>query len=259
MVNVTVSIVGYNTKPEILSKCIESITDKKISWKGIFIDHSPDSRYRSLFENRNQWQYFMRGHINDGFGGGNNFAMSQIEKSDFILLVNPDLYLEEHSISDLLSVARSIQNLGILTGKITYPNGSLQRLNKRNPTVFGLIGRRFPILQNLKAILTAVKKYEMSDMNYDTEMDIEFISGCWMLIPYHVWLDVNGFDPRFFLYFEDADLTRRIKNKGYRTLYSPKARAIHEYQRGSHKSLKLFLLFIRSMNQYFNKWGWKWN
>lgn len=258
MVNVTVSIVAYNTSLEILSKCVDSIIDRNIVWNGIFIDHSPDSRYKSLFENREQWQYFMRGHVNDGFGGGNNFAMSQAKKSDYILLVNPDLYLEENSISDMLTFARSKPNLGIFTGKITYPNGSLQRLNKKNPTVYGLMGRRFPFLQKISIITKAVKEYEMSDMNYESEMDIEFISGCWMLIPYHVWYEVKGFDPRFFLYFEDADLTRRIKNLGYRTLYAPSARAIHEYQRGSHKSFKLFILFIRSMIQYFTKWGWQW-
>ncbi len=258
MPQVTVSIVCYNTKFDIISKCIECIEKQEGDWQGIFVDHSPNSAYESLFTQRTNWIYFKRGNINDGFGGGNNFAISHASMSEYYLLVNPDLYLKKDAIKLMIREIKENSQIGILTGKVSYPSGELQKLNKRNPRVFALLGRRFTFFQKLKVISNSIQSYEMSTMDYRKPSEVEFISGCFMLIPKKVWDEVAGFDTRYFIYFEDADITRKIRNLGYKTIYSPIPEAIHEYQRGSHKSIKIFLVFLKSMFQYFNKWGWEW-
>ncbi|WP_411822907.1 glycosyltransferase family 2 protein [Leptospira sp. 'Mane'] len=258
MARVTVCIVCYNTKYEILIKCIESIEKQSSEWKGIFVDHSPHSDYKQTLTNRKNWKYFERGYVNNGFGGGNNFGFENSEAADYFLLVNPDLILGKDSIRNLIRSIENRSNAGLVTGKIFYPNGNLQKLNKRNPRVLALFGRRFSIFEKIPLVKKTIEDYEMSDMDYDKENNVEFVSGCLMLIKANVWKEINGFDPRYFLYFEDADLTRKIREKGYETIYSPDAEAIHEYQRGSHKSIRHFLYFLKSMITYFQKWGWKW-
>ena len=66
---------------------------------------------------------------------------------------------------------------------------------------------------------------------------------------------VGFFDERFFMYFEDVDLSRRI-HKHYKTIYYPEAVIYHDYQGGSCRNFKLLKLFISSAIKYFNKWGW---
>ena len=68
---------------------------------------------------------------------------------------------------------------------------------------------------------------------------------------------VDGFDPRFFMYFEDADLSRKFQKKGYRTIYYPYVHITHFWKRESQKSLKMALVFMISGFKYFHKWGWK--
>ena len=67
---------------------------------------------------------------------------------------------------------------------------------------------------------------------------------------------LGGFDERFFLYMEDADLCKRV-NRVSRLCYCPDTKVIHKWEKGSHKSKKLFKLHVQSMISYFKKWGIK--
>jgi hypothetical protein len=68
---------------------------------------------------------------------------------------------------------------------------------------------------------------------------------------------VGGFDPRFFMYFEDADLSRKLQAEGFKTVYYPYVNITHLWQRESQKRLKMALIFMISGVKYFQKWGWK--
>ena len=67
----------------------------------------------------------------------------------------------------------------------------------------------------------------MRDIGYDKSYDVPFVSGAFMFCRTHVLKEIGGFDERFFLYFEDADLSRRVQNHGYRTVYFPDVSVIH--------------------------------
>lgn len=81
------------------------------------------------------------------------------------------------------------------------------------------------------------------------------LSGCFTLLNLDVIQLVGGYDERFFMYFEDFDLSRRV-NRFYKTLYFPKVHVTHAYNSEANKSIKLLLIFLTSAIRYFNKWGW---
>jgi hypothetical protein len=97
----------------------------------------------------------------------------------------------------------------------------------------------------------------MKDKGYDTIYDVESMSGAFMFCRTDVLRELGGFDPRYFMYFEDFDLTRRFQEHGFRTVYYPYVTITHLWERSVHKSLRLTCLFTISMFRYFNKWGWK--
>jgi GT2 family glycosyltransferase len=63
------------------------------------------------------------------------------------------------------------------------------------------------------------------------------------------------YDERYFMYFEDWDLSRRV-HKNFETLYFPLVNVYHGYESGANKKFNLFIIFIKSAFKYFNKWGW---
>ncbi|MBF0301947.1 MAG: glycosyltransferase family 2 protein [Desulfamplus sp.] len=98
--------------------------------------------------------------------------------------------------------------------------------------------------------------YEMKDVGYDKVVDVPFISGSFMFAKTSIIKELNGFDERFFMYFEDVDLCRRVRSKA-RLLYCPDVRVIHRWERASHKSLKWTFVFALSGLKYFYKWGFR--
>ena len=67
--------------------------------------------------------------------------------------------------------------------------------------------------------------------------------------------EIGLYDDRFFMYFEDWDISRRMNQK-YKTIYFPKVAIYHGYESGANKNLRLFKIFVESAIRYFNKWGW---
>jgi GT2 family glycosyltransferase len=67
--------------------------------------------------------------------------------------------------------------------------------------------------------------------------------------------EVGVYDDRFFMYFEDWDISRRMHLK-YKTIYFPKVSIVHGYESGANKDQRLFKIFVKSAIHYFNKWGW---
>jgi GT2 family glycosyltransferase len=96
----------------------------------------------------------------------------------------------------------------------------------------------------------------MEDIGYDHAYDVPFVSGAFMCCRTSVLKRIGGFDEGYFLYFEDADLSRRIQQAGWRTVYCPDALVTHQWQRATHRSYVHMRLFVVSAIKYFNKWGW---
>ena len=87
-------------------------------------------------------------------------------------------------------------------------------------------------------------------------MNVPYLSGCFMFLRVAALKDVGLFDEKIFMYGEDADLCRRLFEFGYKNIYLPNINIVHAFQKGSHKSVRLTWIGIKSAFYYFNKWGW---
>ena len=104
-------------------------------------------------------------------------------------------------------------------------------------------------------------RYEMRDIiDADPEapiLDVPAMSGACMLLRRRVIDQTGGFDPRYFLYFEDFDWTRRL-NKVTRTAWVPSFRVVHHGGGAARKGMKHIAYFVRGAWRYYGKHGWKW-
>jgi len=189
---------------------------------------------------------------NKGFGGGHNLVFARYaQTAPFILICNPDIMFSQGEIDKLYQFSNK-NNIGLSIPKVVYPDGSLQYGCKLLPAPYQLFMRRF--LSNSSDSLN--DDYELRLADYSKAFFAPSLSGCFMLISREVLREVHGFDPRFFMYMEDVDLSRRVSCTPHRVSYCPDSLVIHESQRRSYVDLRFMLYHIVSAIRYFNKWGW---
>jgi GT2 family glycosyltransferase len=144
-------------------------------------------------------------------------------------------------------------DVGLLAPRVHYPDGRLQPLCKLLPHPLELAVRRFlPLLHRSSGRLA---RYELHATGYSRVMDVPALSGCFMLMRVETVLRAGLFDERFFLYFEDVDLSRRV-GRIARTVFVPHVAIVHDYARGSYRNWRLLWHHLVSATRYFNKWGW---
>ena len=85
--------------------------------------------------------------------------------------------------------------------------------------------------------------------------NVPILSGCFTIFNVKALKEIGGYDDRFFMYFEDWDLSRRM-NKKYKTLYFPNVSITHNYESGANHNKRLFKIFVQSAIKFFTKWGW---
>lgn len=255
--DVIVSIVTYNNS-KIIGKTIQSILDNthNLNYEIIIYDNnSTDNTIEIVHSFRRDNIEIIRSKINDGFGYGHNRIIEQYP-AKYYLIYNPDVILLNNTLKNLYDFMEQNKDVGMVTPKILYSNGETQYLCKQNPTVFDLFVRRF-IPEIIKSLFKKRNDwYEMRDTGYDKIFTVPYATGCFMFFRSSVLKKIKGFDENFFMYLEDADITRRA-NEISKCVFYPHASVEHLWARGSHKSLKLTWINIKSAFYYFNKWGWK--
>lgn len=257
MLDCTASMVVYRNPPGMVKKAATTFLDTGSSCRLTIFDNSPTSDLESVFNGMRVAYHFNQGE-NIGYGKAHNWAFSHSEPSRYHLIFNPDIIIPSGAIKGLIEFMDLNLDVGVVCPKILNEDGSTQYSNRRHPTVLDLFLRRF-LPGRLKPFFKKrMDLYEMKDYGYDTLCDPQFLTGCFMFCRTSVLKQIGGFDPRYFLHFEDADLTGKFQENGSRTVYYPNVSITHLWERAPHKSLKMAFVLIVSGIRYFNKWGWKW-
>jgi len=248
------TIVLYHNDKELLEKAIQSFLNTKLEVKLYLIDNSKTDDLKYLAGLDDRIEYSFNGK-NLGFGVAHNIALQKSIDNGvpYHLVLNPDVYYEEGVVEELLEYMDKNSDVANVMPKVYYPDGRVQRLCKMLPTPLELIFRRFMFSE--KIIQKINKKYELHASGYDKEMNIPYLSGCFMLLRTSCLKDVGLFDGDIFLHMEDLDLNRRLYMK-YRTMFYPHTSIVHVYAKESHKRRDHLILHIKSTIYYFNKWGW---
>lgn len=198
------------------------------------------------------------GHGNIGFGAGNNLAARKLPATDFLLVLNPDVEMNVDALSHAIRFMVQERACVTVTPVALSPDGRPQFLVKNYPRVLVLAIRGFAPGWLKNALQRRLDEYDRADRPFDSPlMDARIVSGCFMLIRRAAFDQVQGFDERFFLYFEDFDLSLRLSEIGA-IARLPDCRIVHAGGQASSKGLRHIGMFIRSAVRFFNKHGWRW-
>lgn len=188
---------------------------------------------------------------NAGFGKGHNVVLPGLS-SDYHFVVNPDITLEDDAVSQLCAWMDAHPDVVMATPRLLFPGGAEQYTAKRRPTAMAILARQLP-LPFLKKI---ERRYLMLDEDLTKPQEIDFCTGCFFVVRTEVFRKMGGFDESYFVYVEDADITREAQKYG-KVMYVPYAHVCHAWHRDARRRWKNFWLQIRSMLHYWRKWGFE--
>lgn len=195
---------------------------------------------------------------NLGYGGGHNLCRDQLD-SDYHLVLNPDVILAPDALVQGLALLQREPGIVAVSPHGSDEHGAPLYLCKQYPTVFDLWLRGFVPSFLQQPFAKRLARYQMQDV-YDGRQvvrGIPIISGCCMLLRTAAFRALRGFDERFFLYFEDFDLSLRLAAFG--TLaYHPDMHVQHFGGFSARKGLWHIRQFAHSGKQFFDKHGWRW-
>lgn len=195
---------------------------------------------------------------NLGYGSAHNIALEKSLNTNakYHLVLNSDIEFNPNIIPKLIHFMDSNPNIGHSMPLVRYPNGNIQYLAKQLPTPFILFARRFLPNSWIKKLNAKFENHKFyKNPNFQSQiLDVPYLSGCFMFLRCSALRKVGLFDPQFFLYPEDIDLTRRI-NAHFRTVMYPAVEIIHNHAQSSYHSFKMLWIHISNMCKYFIKWA----
>ena len=212
------------------------------------------SLQKHLQDRFGHWIQVIPSEKNIGFGAAQNRAVRRA-KGEYVFLCNPDIRAHDASFHRMLHFADQLGEFGVIGPKLLHPDGEVQASCRRFPRIRDLLVKRIPFLKN------KADEYLMADADLDQPTEVDWLVGAAMLMKRERFLEIKGFDERFFLFFEDTDLCRRLKERGYGVWYQPHASFIHPRMRLSDSSFpgmwvfkKTFWIHLVSAGKYFWKW-----
>ena len=244
----------------------------------VVLDNASEDATTTLLTNRFPWVQTIFSDENLGFTGGNNRALeamgldvgidekpapdnrqaghqpSPAAPARFIYFLNPDTELLPGSLWALYRGIDQDGTIGAIGPQLRYADGALQSSRRRFPgPLTGFFESTW--LERTWPRNPWTRRYHLADWPADARQDVDWLVGAALLVRGEALAALGGFDPQFFMYSEETDLCRRLKQAGWRVVYDPAAIVIHAEGRSSGQvSARRHILFNRSKVRYARKW-----
>lgn len=226
-IDISIIIVNYNTS-NLLKKCLTSIYiyTKDVSFEVIVVDNASSDQSLEMVQTYFPTVNLIESKQNLGFGKANNIGI-KVSKGDYLFFLNSDTQLTMNSCKIFLDFVRHNQTMKIgCLGGLLLENSALIPPLHPFPSMSGRIK---DVMRSYFSRFMKNKKINSSISPNDNEYyDVDYICGADMFVPRTVLDDVGSFDERFFMYYEEADLQKRMSKRGYRRIFVKKSVIIHE-------------------------------
>jgi hypothetical protein len=238
MPDLTAIIVNFNAGDD-LRRALQSIADEMrgADWEVIVVDNASVDGSASIADEFAPQASLVRNAVNVGFARGVNQGLAAA-RAPLVLIMNPDCRLEPGALGGLRAALDAHAAWAIAGPRILDPDGAVQGSARGDPDMLtGLFGRS-TVLRRLFPGLAVSKRNVVDDVPGARSPKpeariVDWVSGACMLARRDVLARVGGFDERYFMYWEDADLCRRLRARGYAILYVPHATAVHRVGQSS--------------------------
>jgi len=251
--SISIIIVNYKVKNELL-ECIKSIygSKPKVNFEIIVVDNDEKKTIeKDLIKKFPRVKYF-KSSKNLGYGAGNNLG-AKLAKGEYLFILNPDTKFDNNVIDLLHNFIKRNKKVGAVSPLLIKqnddpydPQGSLELTPKNAVFSISIINKFFP--DN-----SVARKFWQRQWDFESTKEVEVCPGTCFLISKKLYEKLGGFDERFFLFFEENDFSRRIKNAGYKLFIYPEAKLYHKLGKSTSKNPNSNKFFQKSRFLYFRK------
>jgi GT2 family glycosyltransferase len=223
MKKISVVIVNWNSGYQ-LKRCCDSILEFGCEYvdKIIIFDNGSTDNSLDVFEGVGKVEIYLNDH-NMGFGMACNLGAAKID-SEYILFINPDTEVYEKTLGDVLGFMNDPmnKNIGISGVKLLNDYGRVARSCARFPNSLRFLANSLGVDRIFPKM-----GFFMSEWPHLETKEVDHVIGAFYMIRRHIFEKLSGFDERFFLYYEDLDLSYRAQQAGWRIIYLANIQAFH--------------------------------
>lgn len=257
MIRISVIIVLFN-EYELVKKTLSSIYQSKVKdMEVVLVDNSSERKgYENLLEKFPNVIY-IHNKKNEGFGAGVNVGVKK-SRGEYILMLTPDMYILPGTIVDTLSYIEKNDNVGLVGSRIfASPNVQEASILARFPDL--LTQLYYYNMLFYKLIIKIYKEFNPLYKPLSEHKKIHFakaLSGQYMLIRKKAIVQIGYFDNRFFLYFEDVDLCRRLRKNNWEVVYLPVGGVVQNGISKWKENVRItqsLIPYMRSLYRFFLK------
>jgi GT2 family glycosyltransferase len=286
--DLSIIIVNWNVR-DLLHACLSSLTkdegrktDKNSSFvfrpssEVVVVDNASSDDSATMVAAEFPAVRLIANRENRGFTGGNNQGLA-LARGRYVFFLNPDTEVVGDALAMMVDYMDTHPEVGALGPQLLYGDGSLQSSCRRFPTFATALfestplawhwprnpwARRYrmedlsppPPLPDGSAARSPLGKTESRGFGADVEMDVDWLVGAALLVRREVLAQIGGFDEGYFMYSEELDLCRRIKQAGWRIVHLPTAQVIHYEGKSSEQNVAgRHIRFQTSKVRYFRK------
>lgn len=223
MTALSVAVISYNTR-ELLRQCVASVFADGAGEVVVADNGSTDGSVEMLREEFGQVQVFVD-RSNPGYGSASNAAIDRC-RSEYVLLLNSDTVLYPGALEALGAYLDAHPRAAIVGPRLRNPDGSLQRSLHEFPTpLITLLD--YSWLGPLVGHVPGLRKLYVASDPHDRARRVPWVTGAALAIRKAPFQSIGGFDPWFFMYYEEVDLSYRLHREGWETHFTPAAEVMH--------------------------------
>jgi GT2 family glycosyltransferase len=243
---VSIILVNYNGA-DVLVSCLNSLKEliPIDDYEIILVDNNSKDNSISIVEDNFPNIQLIKLTDNIGFGAGNNAGI-RIATGEFLFLLNTDTILTENIIPNLIKLMSANSKIGVIGPKLLFPDGSFQI--SFSPEIG--IGGEF----QARKLHQNENRSNAIEKDFKDIREVDIVVGAALFIRRELFNSLGGFDEHFFMYFEESDLCQRVRNAGYKIMYTPYVSIIHIRGHSVKKiSDRMAVEYRRSQIYYYHK------
>ncbi|MFW5888500.1 MAG: glycosyltransferase family 2 protein [Patescibacteria group bacterium] len=255
--DVSVVIVSWRVR-DLLKKNLEALFGLKadVEFEVFVVDNNSGDGTVEMVNKEFPQVNLIANRDNLGFAKANNLAINQA-RGRYILLLNPDMQVKENTLVNMVTWMDDNPQAGVAGCKLIDDKGRVVPHVREFPR----FGDQMAITLKIPHIFPGVlNNYIIKDFDYSEEREVDSIRGSFFAIRKEVIEEIGGLDERYFIWFEEVDYCRRVKEAGWKVMYTPAATCV-DYVGKSFIQVpkgKTQKYFRDSMLKYFRKWHPAW-